>query len=151
MFDLRLILKPLQSQTVRRQALLTVNALAHANVDLITTGALKTVILPVLYKEIKPDEKLVRSVQNPSLSVNCEQIRVVNLGPFKHKIDDGLPLRKAAFQALETLLEVAPHRLDLSEFVRSVQIGLVDHDDIQIVTYQILCVFVRLYALLFVS
>lgn len=27
----------------------------------------------------------------------------MELGPFKHKLDNGLPMRKAAFQLLETL------------------------------------------------
>lgn len=78
------------------------NALAHSNVDLLSP-LLKELILPVLYAELQPKESLVR---------------VVDLGPFKHRIDDGLPLRKAAFQCLETLLDVAPHRLDLSEYVK---------------------------------
>jgi hypothetical protein len=85
---------------VRRQALLTVNALAHANVDLfspevsrfaflvftalffydnlITFGpcnqVLKTVILPVLYLTCEPDAR---------------HVRTIDLGPFKHKVDDG--------------------------------------------------------------
>jgi len=112
-----------ENLTVRRQVMLTVNALAHANIDLLSPATLKELILPILYVEIEPNEKY---------------IRVLDLGPFKHKVDDGLPLRKAAFQCLETLLDVAPHRLDLSEYVRKIQLGLVDHDDIEILTYQIL-------------
>jgi len=107
---------------VRRQTMLTINALAYANVELVS-GLLKDQILPVLYKETVPDPKLVR---------------VVDYGPFKVNFDDGLPLRKAAFQCLETLLDVAPHRLDLKEYITEVQKGLLDHDDIQIVTYNML-------------
>jgi len=80
-------------------------------------------ILPILYKETVPDEKYVRTV---------------DLGCFKHKVDDGLPLRKAAYQALATILEVAPHRLDLKEYIRHIREGLSDTNDIQILSYQIL-------------
>jgi len=129
--DLRLMVEVLPSflpllrdenLVVRRQCMLTVNALAHASPDLLSP-ALLALILPVLYEATRPDPRLVR---------------VVDLGPFKHKMDDGLALRKAAFQCLDTLLQVAPHRLDLREFMGHVRLGVGDHDDIQIVTYQIL-------------
>lgn len=40
-----------------------------------------------------------------------------DLGPFKHKIDDGLELRKAAFEAMDVLLDAAAHQLDLPRFI----------------------------------
>jgi cullin-associated NEDD8-dissociated protein 1 len=88
--------------------MLTVNALAHASPDILAGALLTETILPVLYEATRPDPRL---------------IRVVDLGPFKHKIDDGLPLRKAAFQCLDTLLQVAPHRLNLREFMGSVTLS----------------------------
>ncbi len=51
----------------------------------------------------------------------------VDLGPFKHKIDNGLPMRKAAFQPLETLQEKATDSVDLEEVVSAIiKQGLLD-------------------------
>jgi hypothetical protein len=43
------------------------------------------------------------------------QVRTVDLGPFKHRIDDGLELRKAAFECLDILLTGLPHVLQVGE------------------------------------
>lgn len=46
-----------------------------------------------------------------------ELVRTVDLGPFKHEIDDGLDLRKAAFDCMDTLLATCFHRIQASTFV----------------------------------
>lgn len=66
-------------------------------------------LLPGLYKQTEKD---------PSL------IRVVELGPFQHHIDDGLELRKAAFECMDVLLDTASDKLSMLEFIRHLGDGL---------------------------
>ena len=61
-----------------------------------------------------------------------ELIREVEMGPFKHEVDDGLDLRKAAFECMYTLLDTCIDRLDIFEFLTHVQDGLKDHYDIKV-------------------
>ena len=46
------------------------------------------------------------------------------MGPFKHEVDDGLDLRKAAFECMYTLLETCVDRLDIFEFLSHVQVDI---------------------------
>lgn len=64
-----------------------------------------------------------------------ELIREVEMGPFKHTVDDGLDLRKAAFECMYTLLDSCLERLDIFEFLQHVETGLRDHYDIKMLTY----------------
>ena len=64
-----------------------------------------------------------------------ELVREVEMGPFKHEVDDGLDLRKAAFECMYTLLDTCVDRLDIFEFLTHVQDGLKDHYDIKMLTY----------------
>ena len=41
----------------------------------------------------------------------CQE-RVVDLGPFKHKVDDGLAIRKAALMCCDSVLGVMPEQMD---------------------------------------
>jgi len=80
------------------------------------------------------DSKLIpalyaATVPRPELLIETDY------GAFKKMVDTGVPLRKAAFQALETLLELAPSRVNMSEYMKFMQAGLVDDYDIQISTY----------------
>jgi cullin-associated NEDD8-dissociated protein 1 len=53
-------------------------------------------------------------VTYPETVIKPELISEVDLGPFKHKVDEGIPIRKAAFALLDTLLEKVPERTDVS-------------------------------------
>ena len=57
------------------------------------------------------------------------------MGPFKHTVDDGLDLRKAAFECMYTLLETCLDRLDSFEFLNHVEDGLKDHYDIKVCVF----------------
>lgn len=90
---------------VRRAAVQVLNVGAHNKASLIQ-GLLPT-LMPLLYQQ---------TVQRPDL------VRVVDLGPFKHTVDDGLELRKSAFECLDTLLDSSLDYLDAAEFLKHLQV-----------------------------
>lgn len=93
---------------VRRVALVTFNSAAHNKPSLVKGDILATV-LPHVYGETKIRKELIREVE---------------MGPFKHTVDDGLDLRKAAFECMYTLLDTCLERLDIFEFLTHVEDGL---------------------------
>jgi len=103
---------------VRRVALVAFNSAAHNKPSLIRD--LLREVLPQLYNETQKRKELIREVE---------------MGPFKHEVDDGLDLRKAAFECMYTLLDTCVDRLDIFEFLSHVQDGLKDHYDIKMLTY----------------
>lgn len=103
---------------VRRVALVAFNSAAHNKPSLIRD--LLRSVLPQLYNETQKRKELIREVE---------------MGPFKHEVDDGLDLRKAAFECMYTLLDTCVDRLDIFEFLSHVQDGLKDHYDIKMLTY----------------
>nr|CAG4644545.1 EOG090X00HY [Leptodora kindtii] len=103
---------------VRRVALIAFNSAAHNKPSLIRD--LLDSVLPQLYNETKVRKELVREVE---------------MGPFKHTVDDGLDLRKAAFECMYTLLDSCLDRIDVFEFLNHVELGLKDHYDIKMLTY----------------
>uniref|UniRef100_A0AAQ5YP93 TATA-binding protein interacting (TIP20) domain-containing protein n=1 Tax=Amphiprion ocellaris TaxID=80972 RepID=A0AAQ5YP93_AMPOC len=80
-------------------------------------------VLPQLYNETKVRKELIREVE---------------MGPFKHTVDDGLDLRKAAFECMYTLLDSCLDRLDIFTFLNHVEDGLKDHYDIKMLTFLML-------------
>ncbi|NWT03941.1 CAND1 protein, partial [Mionectes macconnelli] len=103
---------------VRRVALALFNSAAHNKPSLIRD--LLGTVLPSLYSETK---------------VRRELIREVEMGPFKHTVDDGLDVRKAAFECMYTLLESCLDQLDIYEYLNHVEDGLKDHYDIRMLTF----------------
>lgn len=106
---------------VRRVALVTFNSAAHNKPSLIRD--MLDSVLPHLYNETKVRKELIREVE---------------MGPFKHTLDDGLDIRKAAFECMYTLLDSCLDRLDIFEFLQHVEDGLKDHYDIKMLTYLML-------------
>uniref|UniRef100_A0A8C7FAJ0 Cullin-associated and neddylation-dissociated 2 (putative) n=1 Tax=Oncorhynchus kisutch TaxID=8019 RepID=A0A8C7FAJ0_ONCKI len=113
-------LKTLQDKdpNVRRVALVMFNSAAHNKPSLIR-GLLASV-LPSLYNETQIRKDLIREVE---------------MGPFKHTVDDGLDVRKAAFECMYTLLDSCLDCLDIFEFLDRVEEGLKDHYDIRMLTF----------------
>lgn len=63
--------------------------------------------------------------------VRPELIREVMMGPFKHRVDDGLEVRKSAYETLYALMETSFPRLDMQQLYERVVAGLGDEHDIR--------------------
>ncbi|KAK6159683.1 hypothetical protein DH2020_003064 [Rehmannia glutinosa] len=107
---------------VRRAAVLALNTAAHNKPNLIK--GLLSELLPLLY-----DQTVIKK----------ELIRTVDLGPFKHTVDDGLELRKAAFECVDTLLDSCLDQVNPSSFIVPYLLsGLDDHYDVKMPCHLIL-------------
>eukprot|EP01125_Pyxidicula_operculata_P000246 TRINITY_DN10328_c0_g1_i1.p1 TRINITY_DN10328_c0_g1~~TRINITY_DN10328_c0_g1_i1.p1 ORF type:complete len:1207 (+),score=380.40 TRINITY_DN10328_c0_g1_i1:38-3658(+) len=106
---------------VRKAALLSFNYVAHHKPQIVRDLLPK--YLPALYGETV---------------IKAELIREVDVGPFKHKVDQGIELRQAAFETMYTLLDTCLTRLNLVEFIQPLVSGLVDTHDIQMLNHLIL-------------
>ncbi|KAG5951190.1 hypothetical protein E4U53_003601 [Claviceps sorghi] len=99
---------------IRRLAMTTLNSAAHNKPDL---------ILPHL-GQLMPFV-LTESVIKPEL------VKEVMLGPFKHTVDDGLEVRKSAYETLYALMETAFTRINNIDFYDRIVAGLRDDNDIR--------------------
>jgi len=104
---------------VKNTALLMVYSAVHHTPQLVT-GLMQEHILPSLYE-----------------LANLKMKRVVDMGPFKHTVDDALPLRKAALSIFATCLEKCPSSLDISAFMPVLATALGDVEDVQLQAHQI--------------
>ncbi|OQR84838.1 Cullin-associated NEDD8-dissociated protein [Achlya hypogyna] len=105
---------------VRRAALITLNAAAHHQPAFLKAHVAAPLV-PLLLQTMR---------------IKLE--RTVDLGPFKHKVDDGLVLRKGAYACVATLLDTLPRNVDATALVEYLKLGLEDHDDVQMLCHQIL-------------
>ncbi|KAI7907940.1 armadillo-type protein [Cokeromyces recurvatus] len=106
---------------VRRLALLTLNSAAHRKPYLIRNTLDQ--LIPLLYAETVVKEELIHTVE---------------MGPFKHKVDDGLEIRKAAYECMYTLLSTCLDKVDVYGFLDHIRAGLDDQHDIKMLAYLML-------------
>ncbi|KAI0307414.1 TIP120-domain-containing protein [Multifurca ochricompacta] len=108
--------------SVRQLALSVLNAAARTKPHLLRDHL--HALLPALYQETIMKTELVRTVQ---------------MGPWQHKVDDGLEARKTAYETLYTLLDTSLTKLDLNELLTHVLVGLADgSDEIKVICHMIL-------------
>eukprot|EP00930_Biecheleria_cincta_P085975 TRINITY_DN75343_c0_g1_i1.p1 TRINITY_DN75343_c0_g1~~TRINITY_DN75343_c0_g1_i1.p1 ORF type:complete len:1277 (-),score=337.39 TRINITY_DN75343_c0_g1_i1:197-4027(-) len=81
----------------------------------------------LVFERIKEDSKM-----------KPELIREVDLGPFKHKVDDGLPLRKFAYTVCCSLLTAYPEQIASPALIDLVLQGMADNEDVQVICCQLL-------------
>lgn len=62
----------------------------------------------------------------------------MDLGPFKHKVDDGLEIRKAAYECLYSLLDSCLDRISVPALITNLVDGLKDHYDIKMLCHLII-------------
>lgn len=107
-----------QDLGVRRLALSSLNSAAH-NKPYLVRSHLDS-LLPELYAQTEVDQSL---------------IRIVEMGPFKHKVDDGLDIRKTAYECMHSLLDTCLKQIDLQEYVSRVIAGLSDEEEVKKLCY----------------
>ena len=106
---------------VRTAVIKTMNAITHRE---------STLIAPLL-AEIMP-KLLEQTVIVPEL------VRVMDLGAFKHTVDDGLDCRKAAFECVNTVLDWCSGLVNAPHIVSTLPSGLGDHYDVKMLAHAIL-------------
>lgn len=99
---------------VRRLALSTLYSAAHNKPHLIQDHLSR--LLPLLYQETVIRQDLIHTVQ---------------MGPFKHIVDDGLDLRKSAFETVHSLLDPFFASMDVSSIFDIIIRGLADVQEIK--------------------
>jgi len=94
---------------VKRYALESLNAIVHNQPVCVRNDIEKLHQVAIIETKIRP-----------------ELITEVDLGPFKHKVDEGIPIRKAAYDLLNTMLERIPEKCDCSHITEIVIKGTED-------------------------
>ncbi|GAA5846966.1 hypothetical protein JCM9279_006969 [Rhodotorula babjevae] len=103
---------------VRRLALSSLNSAAHNKPHLVRSHL--DTLLPELYAQTEIDTSL---------------IRMVEMGPFKHKVDDGLDIRKTAYECMHSLLDTCLKDIDLNSYLSRIIAGLADEEEVKKLCY----------------
>lgn len=110
-----------QDLEVRRQTMFTIISLVKAQPRIFSRNIIVDHIIPAIATDTK---------------IKPELVKEIDYGAFKRTIDDGKPLRQAAFSTLLTLLECVSHYLNVSEIIAYVKNGVSDtYEDIQMLAF----------------
>mmetsp|Transcript_6862 Transcript_6862/g.10442 ORF Transcript_6862/g.10442 Transcript_6862/m.10442 type:complete len:1374 (-) Transcript_6862:170-4291(-) len=104
---------------VKNAALLLTYGAVHHNPQL---------VIPFMQNQIQPS--LLELSQ-------LKMQRVIELGPFKEKVDDALSLRKAALSIFSSCLEKCPSSIEIPKFMPVIAAALGDVEDVQLQAHQI--------------
>jgi cullin-associated NEDD8-dissociated protein 1 len=106
--------------------------------------SVKYASLLMLYTAVHHSPLLVASNIKDSIMPDLYNVfdlkltRTVDLGPFKHKVDDALPMRKSAMSIFALCLEKLPGCLDVASFMPILDKSLTDVEDIQLQAHHII-------------
>ncbi|TIA85191.1 hypothetical protein E3P99_04057 [Wallemia hederae] len=103
----------------------------------ITRLVLSTVNSAARHKAQLVNESIVANLLTQT-TVNTALIRQITLGPFKETIDDGLAIRKTAYECLYTISNHCCELVSAADLLEQVKKGLADVDEIKILSYLIL-------------
>ena len=109
----------------------------------VTEVSVKNAALLMVYSAVHHMPQLVASFMKDLIFPSLYEVsglkltRIVDLGPFKHNVDDALPLRKSAMSIFATSLEKLPGSLDLASFMPVLAKALGDLEDVQLQAFQI--------------
>ncbi|KAF7563406.1 hypothetical protein G7046_g745 [Stylonectria norvegica] len=114
LIDMLLVMLQDSDMDIRRLAMTTLTTAARHKPDLIHPHLGE--LMPYVMTESVIKKELVREVM---------------MGPFKHTVDDGLEVRKSAYETLYALMETAFTRINNIDFYDRIVAGLKDENDIR--------------------
>jgi len=118
---------------VRKPLLHTVNTIARNKPRFVREAQAVngSSLLSIVYRETVP---------------NPEHVRTKQIGCFKHKVDDGLELRMAAYECLDTLFDTCIDKIDPNELVVHLVGGLKDDIDVKMLCQLMLLKVIELWS-----
>uniref|UniRef100_A0A0N5C0K3 TIP120 domain-containing protein n=1 Tax=Strongyloides papillosus TaxID=174720 RepID=A0A0N5C0K3_STREA len=113
--------------SVKRHAILTFNAAVNNRCRIVKPFLSR--LLPLLYAETDVDESFIETIE---------------MGPFKHKIDKRIDIRKATFECMYALANNCIDSINVFEFLSYFEKGLSDEHEIKMLAYLMIIRFINL-------
>ncbi|EEB08203.1 CAND1/TIP120 protein [Schizosaccharomyces japonicus yFS275] len=102
-------------------------------------------ILRVRPELLRPHLEVLMEQLIEDTQINSKLVRNVQMGPFQHKVDDGLPLRHLTFEILFAMLDFSETRCWSTKVFDAVIVGLKDEQYIKLLSISILKRLLTLY------